>query len=63
MAGKEYAAADKATTMADDEDIFEDKDYHADLGIPGGKADSSTVFKEYDERTAAADAELQEETK
>ena len=63
VAGKEYAAADKATTMADDEDFFEDKDYHADPGISGVKAASSTVFKEYVERTAAADAELLDMTK
>ena len=34
-----------------------------DPGISRVKAASLTVFKEYDERTAAADAELLEETK
>ena len=46
--------------MAEDEEFFEDEDYDADPGISGVKAASATVFKELDERTAAADAELLE---
>ena len=49
-------------TTANDEDFYKDEDYHADLGISGVKAENSSVFKEYDERTAVADAELLKES-
>ena len=41
---------------------YKDEDYHAGPGISEVKVTSSTVFKEYDERTAALDAEILEET-